>query len=410
MSLTGILLDVSASMRRNIGSDIDANAGQWAPSMFEFIDDLIEHVLPSESSVFAIGVGAKSPAEIFDIIGTLQKIGNIGIGSYERNAPATTVHINEILDFLQANGARCIREWVQDISFIQDETSDYMAAFFLKKLESDREYRKTFVDKLLPSICRDSAFPTIMWLKHVIRVPITGATRDQICELVDRAKRYFLEEVGRHSVYSVQDASRIIRECFNENEVSTEQMKKLLENVEPFISGKTPLCRSLEKTAKLFERDDSGNFKSLFILSDGQPTDATFETSIIQRCISNLKERRRRQKNDKSGKIEPSDDEPPDDFKEDNDRFKQVTSRLKKAGVNVVSCLVSAARNIQPKRLYDQIQSDWELGARLMFSLSSHVPTQHLPRAILTKRRWEIDIANNETKLFIQVNHPENLR
>ena len=409
MSLTGILLDVSASMRRNIGSGIDANAGQWAPSMFKLINDLIEHDLTSKNRVFAIGVGAKSPSEIFDIIGTLQKIGNIDINSYERDAPATTDHINEILEFLEANGARYICEWVQDISFIQDEVSDYMTAFFLKKLESDEGYRKTFVGRFLPFICRDSAFLAIRWLKYFKRAPITGATRDEIHELADQAKRYFLKDVGRHSVYSVQDASRIIRECFNEN-VSTEQIKKFLENVEPFISGKTPLCESLEKAAKLFERDDPGNFKSLFVLSDGRPTDATFESSIKQRYISNLKERRRRRKDDKSVKIEPSDDEPPGDFKEDNDRFKQVTSRLKKAGVKVVSCFVSTAKNIKPKRLYDQTQSGWELGARLMFSLSSHVRTQDLPGAILAKRGWEIDIVNNETKLFIQVNHPDNLR
>jgi hypothetical protein len=56
------------------------------------------------------------------------------------------------------------------------------------------------------------------------------------------------------------------------------------------------------------------------------------------------------------------------------------------------------------------MQPGWEPGAKFLFSLSSEVPTQHLPRAILVKRGWTIDIANNETKLFIQVNHPDNLR
>jgi hypothetical protein len=60
--------------------------------------------------------------------------------------------------------------------------------------------------------------------------------------------------------------------------------------------------------------------------------------------------------------------------------------------------------------LYDEMQLSWEPGAKFLFSLSSEVPTQHLPRAFLVKRGWTIDIANNKTKLFMQVNHPDNLR
>ena len=105
-----------------------------------------------------------------------------------------------------------------------------------------------------------------------------------------------------------------------------------------------------------------------------------------------------------------SDGMPTDRSNEDHVKIRQITSELREAGVKVVSCFVTSSTDIDPKRLYDKIQPGWEPGGKFLFSLSSYVPTQHLPRAILVKRGWKIDIASNETRLFVQVNHPDNLR
>ena len=80
--------------------------------------------------------------------------------------------------------------------------------------------------------------------------------------------------------------------------------------------------------------------KMLFMLSDGKPTDSIGEDSVV---------------------------------------IKHITSELTKAGVKVVSCFVTRSTDIHLKRLYDTIQPGWESGAEFLFSLSSHVPTQHLP-------------------------------
>ena len=45
-----------------------------------------------------------------------------------------------------------------------------------------------------------------------------------------------------------------------------------------------------------------------------------------------------------------------------------------------------------------------------MFLLSSKIPTQSLPRTMFVKRDWIIDHTNNETHLFLQLNHPDNMR
>ena len=375
MSLTGILLDVSGSMESSIGSGVDEEGGPWAQSIFKVIDNLIEHDLTSENRVFAIGVGSSCIKDIFDIIRTLQQIENMEMPSYKKNTPATINHINNILSILEGNGARNIREWVKNITLIQDVVSDYMATLVLKKLESDKGFLKTFVHEFLPAECRDKADIPVLslaedWLVWGVTRFYRSATIEDIFEIVDKAKCYFLKRVEIGSIFSVQDASRIIRGCVDENELTIERSKELLENVEPFIYGRTPLYASLEKATELFERNSSKN-KMLFVLSDGDPTDGS---------------------------------------NEDNAKIRQIASKL--TGVTLVSCFIprSSSMDIDPKRLYDTIQPGWESGAKFLFSLSSHVPTQHLTRAILAKRGWKIDINNNETRLFVQVNHPDNLR
>jgi hypothetical protein len=415
MSLTGILLDVSRSMRVNIGSGIDGKGGPWAQSIFNVIVDLIEHDLTSENRVFAIGVGAECPSkEIFDVIATVQKI--------EKMPCATKHHIYEIFNILERNGARYIRKWASDISLIETTITDYTARLVLRKLKSDDQFLRKFVDEFLPFGCRDNV-PTTVSLHDVMLEPdlrncskflltpllmsltlaenattstvgsYRPATKEDIYEVVKKAKSYllkdiqqdasyFLEEVGTHSIFSVQDASRIIRKCVGEKELKERYSKRkqeLLENVEPFIYGGTPLYASLEKAIELFEGDTSEN-KLLFVLSDGKPTDG----------------------ND-----------------EDIAKVKQITSKLKDVGVKMVSCFITASTNIDPKRLYDEIPPPprepgakcWEPGAQFLFSLSSEIRTRDLvARAVLVKRGWKIDIAKNETKLFMQVNHPDNIR
>ncbi len=403
MSLTGILLDVSASMKENIQSGVDEEGGPWAQSIFKVVDDLIERDVSSDNRVFAIGVGASCTKQIFDVIGTVQQIEKMKMPDYQKNMPATTDHINTILDILERNGARNIRKWANNVNLIQDTVSDHMASLILAKLETDKLFLSKFVDEFLPFACRDkvptvsydSSFDDVQFGLFLLRKPLNvvenvavGAvssfrptTREEMEEIVDKAKCYFLKDVGTHSIFGVENASRIIHgyPCITHYPEkymytwmrSSKRKQELFENFEPFIYGETPLYESLEKATKLFQGDTSEN-KLLFVLSDGMPTDGSNEDR--------------------------------------KNRKKIITSKLTRAGVKIVSCFITRSTDIHPKRLYDEISPDFESGAEFLFSLSSEVPTQHLLRAILVKRGWTIDIANNETKLFTQVNHPDNLR
>lgn len=75
-----------------------------------------------------------------------------------------------------------------------------------------------------------------------------------------------------------------------------------------------------------------------------------------------------------------------------------------------MSCFVTDSEQVEPKRLFSWMRLRWKSGEKFMFSLSSKLSTRSLPRTLFVDRGWTIDITNNVTHLFLQVNHPDHLR
>ena len=94
----------------------------------------------------------------------------------------------------------------------------------------------------------------------------------------------------------------------------------------------------------------------------------------------------------------------------DGEGVDQLVSKLTTASVTVVRCFVSDSTQIKLRRPFSKMRPDWDQDTKFMFSLSSKVPPQSLPRTIFVKRGWTIDYTNNEKHLFMQLNHPDNLR
>ena len=396
--MIGILLDVSGSMRRSIGEGSDEEGGPWARSIFEVIDNLIKYDVSSKNHVFAIGFGASCGEEVFDIIGTLKQIPNQDTAV---QAPATPDHINEIFDILEGAGARSVRKWAA-VEVVSEALTDNLADVFLKKFKSDQPFLKVFVEKCLPPACRDwpehSREPEhngepeprriitpsdLLWELTVraansayasLATTFRTATVADVKEVVEKAKAYLLKKVDVNSIFNVQDASDVVHGCVGEKKLTKERSQELLHSVEPYIYGYTPLYQSIEKAIELFETNATkfrNHKKLLFILSDGYPSDEDVS---------------------------------------DPERKDRALSKLTIAGVTVVSCFITDITQIDPRRLFSSMGPDWDRGAKFLFSLSSKVSTQSLPRTIFVKRGWTIDITNNETNLFLQVNHPEHLR
>ena len=388
-SLTGILIDVSGSMSRNIGEGTDEEGGPWARSIFEVIDNFIKNDISSDNHVFAIGFGASCGEEIFDIIGTVKQLPN---QDTDVQVPVTPDHINEIFDILERAGARSIRKWAA-IEVVSKALTDNLAVVFLNKFQSDQSFLKTFVEKCLPRACRDwpehSIEPeqrtitpsdeswnlTVRAANSAYATVVTAfrkATVADVKEVVEKAKAYLLKKVDVDSIFSVQDASKVLHGCVDAKNLTNERSRELLKRVEPYIYGGTPFYKSIEKAIELFQASSfSSHKKLLFILSDGEPADGKTTDRV---------------------------------------RIDRVVHELTKADVTVVSCFVTDSSQIDPKRLFSKMEPDWDPVTQFLFSLSSKVSTQSLPRTMFVKRDWTIDITNNETRLFLQVNHPDHLR
>ena len=396
--MTGILLDVSVSMRSSIGEGIDEEGGPWARSIFEVIDNLIKYDISSDNHVFAIGFGASCGEEVFDIIGTLKQFPPNQDNVAER--PATTKHINKIFKILEGAGARTIRKWAE-VEVVKKALTDNLAVVFLNKFKSDKSFLKEFVEKILPPACQDwqklergpflggpLAVAGVIFRREVISpvlevgqdafssvvTTFRTATVADVKEVVEKAKAYLLKKVDVDSIFNVQKASDVVHGCVGEKKLTKERSQELLHSVEPYIYGYTPLYQSIEKAIELFETNATkfrNHKKLLFILSDGYPSDEDVS---------------------------------------DPERKDRALSKLTTAGVTVVSCFITDITQIDPRRLFSCMGPDWDRGAKFLFSLSSKVSTQSLPRTLFVKRGWTIDITNNETNLFLQVNHPEHLR
>ena len=366
-ALIGILLDVSGSMERSIGSGIDEDGEPWARSIFEVIDNLIKYDVSADNHVFAVGFGANEGEQIFDILGTLQQI-HLHIRAFDRKfEPVTPGQLKKIYLILEKAGAHSIRQWI-DVEVAREVLPDHIASLLLRKCEYDQSFASKFVMEFLPPVCRfeDSQMATFMKTQ-------TKSITEDVKDLIDKAVPHLLKKsVGEDSILSVHDASDILHRCFDEEELSKERSRELLGRIEPYIYGGTPLYKSIERATELMRTSEvSSHKKVLFVLSDGEPADGAIDDSA---------------------------------------KKEKAVSGLTEASVNVVGCFVTDSTTIKPGRLYSEMKPNWQKGAKFLFSLSSIVTTQSIPRTMFVKRDWSIEVKNNETRLFLQVNHPDHLR
>lgn len=195
------------------------------------------------------------------------------------------------------------------------------------------------------------------------------ANDEDIKNVVEKAKVLLkpehLEVQRKVKIFSIHEASQIIKGSDGENCFDDERIEELMNTVRPFIYGITPIYAGLNKARLLFSQKDSHYERFLIILSDGLPTD--------------------------------------------NGSIADITAKLKEEGITVISCFIDKSAVTEPKRLYNEEKCEWCDGAKFLFQLSSSTSTDLIPRTLFVKRDWKIDIHNNETKLFFHVNHPENI-
>ena len=372
-ALIGILLDVSDSMRRNVGSGVDEDGGPWALSIFEVIDNLIKHDVSPDNSVFALAFGARGGEQLLDILTCLQ--------SSKCDQKATDDQIEKIYRILEGAGAKYIRKWARR-EVVQQVLTHQKACLILEIADFEKDFPKEFVEECLPLQCRDypretseaKLFSPLLTVAEYVYASVGSVVREATEEDIQETLRKARPLLLRPLIFNVKKASDILHGHINdERELTKERSRELLQKVEPYIYGATPLYQAIRTATKCFEKHAStfqSHKKLLFVLSDGDPTDGG---------------------------------------ENDSAAIKKVATRLENAGVTVVGCFVTQSKTIQPRQMFSKMNTNWDSGSKFLFSLSSTITTQSIPRTMFVNRKWSIDFENNETRLFLQVNHPDHL-
>ena len=135
------------------------------------------------------------------------------------------------------------------------------------------------------------------------------------------------------------------------------------DHAEHFIFGGTPMRQCLEQLADRFAAEagklPTGGHKFLVLVSDGEPTDGDPRSAL---------------------------------------------EHIRSQGVFVVSCLVTDADVLEPRRLYAEPRAEWNKAARLMFEAASPVEDDEVYRELLEGLGWSVAA---KSRLFTQINHSE---
>ena len=384
-TLIGILVDVSGSMKSSVGGKVEEEGGSWAKSIFKVVDELIKRDVSSSNQTFALALGSSSHPAVFDLLSTLSTLSKAQEepSSIEKlkSRKSRIDMIDEALEILTKSGAVRVRTWAKRDVLLR-VVDDTTIAALLYHLQKSSDFTAKFISECLPRVCREqgdfvteSAF--FLW---GLADQFTGSNRQaegtegSIREAIEKGKQLIAEtrrkkaaefqlvDVSKGAIMSVQNASEILHDRIGEHELTDKQVDELLKAVEPYIYGATPLMQAMHRSVDLFSYPEFANHqKLLFILSDGMPSDGN---------------------------------DPP-------------LPTLAKLGVTIVSCFITNQGLYDPCHLYSIPDENWEDPAKFMFRMSSIITTQKIPHTLFVKKGWKIDIDNNETRLFFQVNHPD---
>ncbi|XP_067024301.1 uncharacterized protein [Acropora muricata] len=289
--------------------------------------------------------------------------------------------IDETLDTLKRNGATRVETWAPMGVLLKVLDNDTAAAI-LYYLQRRDDFAKRFVSECLPQDCREVPPRKLQGLAKLGFLAMTSvpppdssvlrpgvserlqrwASESSVRKAIEKGKQLLAEIRSERTIMSVQSASDSLHASTGKKEVDKKRVDELLKAVKPYIYGRTPLMQAMRHSMDLFSHSEFANHKKLlFILSDGQPTDGW---------------------------------DPP-------------VQELSALGVTIVSCLITREGLSDPRHLYSLLDESWEVPAKFMFSMSSIVTTQNIPRTLFLKKKWKIDIENNETRLFFHVNHAD---
>ena len=174
---------------------------------------------------------------------------------------------------------------------------------------------------------------------------------------VEKVKSLILPKMGR----DVLTVNELVEDWENSKKYVTSLINEMF--------GNTPMYEALKiAKAKITQEKQKTNLTFpiiLFIVSDGEPSDA-----------------------------QPS-------------QILDLIEDVKKENVLIVSVFLTDKNITQHKKLYSNANSDWSIGAKLMFNSASTLPPNSPFYDYLQEFNWEF---GENPKMFAQVNHSDTLR
>ena len=374
MALVGTILDMSASMRVNVEGKGDHD-NHWLRSLFYAFNDLLEHnEISEDNKIFAIGIGLNTQLkrDTFDLLGTLETNVTTKRRALAKESLSKSEIIRKCMEILKSKGAPFVDEWAPE-NEIEKAVSGEEANIILNWLRADENLSRKVAMEILPDPCRNMA--KTIGRRIMVRSSFRGsvrssvtATKENIEEIVRDIIMLKIPHVTQHSVKNLKEASAILKGSVGiepNDPLTRKRIDEIIDNIEPFIYGETPLITSLNEALDIFSAEKyMGYRKFLFILSDGSPTD----------------------------------------------QCRNLTEKIAHSDVQIISCYVTQKHIGNPRQLFSTTRKNWDKAANFMFNISSGIKTQEIPRTVFIKKDWNVEETNNMTKLFVQINHPDFLR
>ncbi|KFA53226.1 hypothetical protein S40293_09761 [Stachybotrys chartarum IBT 40293] len=292
-----------------------------------------------------------------------------------------------LIKLLASAGAQYCETYVK--SYLKpEEAGRYYLAFAMP--EHAQELAKVVAE--LPEVCRSNnrtnaialapawSDPSIYWLGDtgcratIHAAYMTGIGREKAKEVTNftdnliaaRDRQHILESTTVtptpltkvSQLFKRLQSALQIKEGHDRTAVS---WQRLLDDIEPYLYGDTPMCDALKSIQKLCQ-DQKYSSKAVILVSDGCATDG--------------------------------DPLPP-------------AQALREVGATIYACLITESTIEQSRQLRDKDQADpsWPRAARVMFDLASTVTWDSKAVQYLRRRGWTLPTSGS-CKLFIQANNP----
>jgi hypothetical protein len=378
--LAGVLVDVSASMQNSLQLHVESTDQNItrAQSIFSTLMNIVNREIDSrddqEIFVLAFGLNLRDVTTC-DLLALLNYVQTLDIHTDVN----TNVNSHEnLIGLLACNGAPYAGKYVRE--YLTKREAQFLFKFYS---ENNDDLRKV-VEKL-PITCKQASTITKFGLTMMDiwaswgacqnrRTVEERATREQVRLAIEHGKDVIrqrplqrLRMMARPQIKTFQSTVNLLKQITatssssrTEQPFTSVQLSTLVDSIEPYIYGNTPMCEALRSALDTFH-SSAYQQKILFLLSDGKSTDGN-----------------------------------PVEF----------AQQLHDNNVFVFACLLTSHNISHPRRLCYEPDTNWTEAQRHMFELSSTVENTHSAMSILLEKNWELP-ASGHSRLFIQANHPD---